>query len=293
MMETTSLDAVECIPALSPTQIPAQVPAQKRVLNSAIHVANTLAIIAENPVGVSAKVLARRLEQSLSTTYYALQTLADVGMIEHSPTTPGLYTLGPQIAALYRGYVANRTQPERLAAVLQDLRDETRARAYLGWWIQGDLEIADTRGRRGAAELRDVSAGYRGGAHALALGKVMLASIGPDRWPDYLRQPRLRRFTDHTLDTPDRLRREVLRMREAGCATDVDEYELGVSCLAAPVRDSAGRVIAGLAVSVSSRRFLAEREQLELAVKRAARAATRMYVDLDPLTAMVCERAWA
>lgn len=282
MMETTSLDAVEC-----------EIPAQKRVLNSAIHVAKTLAIIAENPAGVTAKVLARRLDQSLSTTYYALQTLTDVGMIEPSPTLPGHYTLGPQIAALYRGYVANRTRPERLAAVLQDLRDETRARSYLAWWVNGDMEIADTRGRRGAAELRDISAGYRGGSHALALGKVLLASIGYDRWPDYLRQPRLRTFTEHTIDTPDRLRREVLRMRDAGCATDADEFELGVSCVAAPVRDSAGRVIAGLSVSVSTRRFLGERDELEVAVRRAAREATRMYVDLDPLTAMVCERAWA
>jgi DNA-binding IclR family transcriptional regulator len=238
-------------------------------------------------------VLARRLDQSLSTTYYALQALTDAGVVEPSPKTPGLYTLGPQIADLYRGYVANRTRPERLAPVLQALRDETRARTYLAWWSQGDLEIADTMGRRGAAELRDVSAGYRGTAHALALGKVILASIGYDRWPDYLRQPRLRAFTEHTISTPDRLRREVLRMREAGYATDMEEFELGVSCVAAPVRDSAGRVIAGLGLSVSSRRFLDERDGLEFAVKRAAQAATQMYVELDPLTAMVCERARA
>lgn len=288
MAEMTGVEAPECqIPS------PRSVLGTKRVLNSAVHVAETLAIIAENPVGVTAKVLARRLEQSLSTTYYALQTLTDVGMIEPSPHGAGLYTLGPRIADLYRGYVANRTQPERLSPVLQALRDETRARTYLAWWSQGDLEIADTLGRRGAAELRDVSAGYRGSAHALAIGKVLLASITYERWPGYLREPRLRAFTEHTIDTPMRLRLEVTRTREAGYATDIDEFQIGVSCVGAPVRDSAGRVIAALALSLSSKRFADEREGLVMAVQRAARAATRMYVDLDPLNAVVCARARA
>ncbi|MFZ2504190.1 MAG: helix-turn-helix domain-containing protein, partial [Nocardioides sp.] len=47
----------------------------RRMLNTAVNVTETLTIIAEDPHGVPAKVLARRLGQSLSTTYYALQTL--------------------------------------------------------------------------------------------------------------------------------------------------------------------------------------------------------------------------
>lgn len=61
----------------------------RRMLNTAVNVTETLTIIAEDPHGVPAKVLARRLGQSLSTTYYALQTLTSVGLVEPSPSAPG------------------------------------------------------------------------------------------------------------------------------------------------------------------------------------------------------------
>lgn len=265
----------------------------RRVLSTAVHVTQTLTLIAEDPHGVPAKVLARRLGQSLSTTYYALQTLVSVGLVEPSPCSPGLYTLGPRIADLYRGYVANRTLPERLAPILTELREETRAKSYLAAWSRGDLEVTHAMGRRGATELQDVSSGFRGAAHALAPGKVLLGTTHPERWPEYLSGPRFERFTDHTLDTPGRLHVELQRVRQVGHSTDQEEFRDGVSCVAAPVHDSAGRVVASVAISLPARRCAAELDDLVVAVRRAAESASQMYAGLDPLTSLLRQTAEA
>jgi IclR family transcriptional regulator, acetate operon repressor len=265
----------------------------RRTLNTAVHVTETLSIIAEEPQGVPAKVLARRLGQSMSTTYYALQTLTSVGLIEPSPCAPGLYTLGPRIADLYRGYVANRTLPERLSPILVELRESTRARSYLSSWSRGDLEVTHALGRRGATELQDVTSGFRGAAHALAPGKVLLAATRQENWPSYLRVPRFEQFTEHTIDTPGRLHVELQRVREQGFALDVEEFREKVGCVSSAVYDSAGRVVAAVTVSVPSRRLAREERDLVRCVRIAARHASEIYAGLDPLTAHLRKAAEA
>jgi len=265
----------------------------RRLLNTAVNVTEALSIIATDPRGVTAKALARQLGQSLSTTYYTLQTLTSVALVEPSPCAAGLYTLGPRIAELYRGYVANRALPERLVPVLSDLREVTTARAYLGAWSRGDLEVTHAVGRRGATELQDVSCGFRGAAHALALGKVLLAATRPERWPSYLCRARFETFTDTTIDTPGRLYTELARVREQGHATDVEEFRERVCCVAAPIYDSAGRVLAAVGISVPPRRYTRELGDLVHEVKAAARNASEMFSGLDPLTALVRKAAEA
>jgi IclR family acetate operon transcriptional repressor len=265
----------------------------RRTLATAVHITEALSIIAEAPQGVPAKVLARRLDQSLSSTYYALQTLASLGLVEPSPCSPGLYTLGPRIAELYRGYVANRTLPERLAPLLSSMRERTRARSYLASWSNGDLEITHALGRRGAAELQDVSPGFRGAAHALALGKVLLTATRRERWPDYLQRARLQAFTDNTISRPGRLHLELQEVRAKGFAVDREEYQQNVCCIAFPVQDSAGRVLSAIAISVSARRFGREFPELRRAVAETAAEASQVFSRLDPLTAMVRETAAA
>lgn len=265
----------------------------RRVLSSAVHMTETLSIVAEQPAGVTAKLLARRLGQSLSTTYYALQTLTDVGLVEPSPCAAGLYTLGPRIADLYRGYVATRTLPERLAPFLAEVREATRARSYLASWSRGDLEVTHALGRRGATELQDVSSGFRGSAHALAPGKVLLAATRKESWPEYLRGPRFEACTPTTIATPGRLYTELQQVREQGWALDIEEFRAKVACVSAPIRDSAGRVVAAIAISLPPGRLAREQDELVRAVRCSAHKASEMFACLDPLSAMLRESAGA
>lgn len=96
--------------------------------------------------------------------------------------------------------------------------------------------------------------GQRIPLHATSDGKVLLAYAPAAR----LVFP-LQRFTEHTITTEDSLDRAIAEVRQRGYATAVDELEIGLTAIAAPVRDASGDVIASLGTSGPSFRIPAER----------------------------------
>jgi IclR family acetate operon transcriptional repressor len=234
-----------------------------RTLSTARHVLQALEIIAQHPRGIPIKALARQLNISLSSGYYLVSSMREQGFVVPSPAASGLYTLGPKFAELYQGYVAASLQPERLQPVLEELRDRASARAYAALWRDGDLEVVEIRGRRGSRELPDVTKGFRGAAHALALGKIYLCSLPKTQWPRYLRGNTYRRYTSATIATPEALTQHLQTVRETGLAFDLQEFAAGSCCIAVPVRRGDDtHLVASVGVSIPARRFAAERHNL-------------------------------
>jgi IclR family acetate operon transcriptional repressor len=90
--------------------------------------------------------------------------------------------------------------------------------------------------------------------HSSANGKVFLA-FGRANLPD----GPLPRLTPHSVVDPDRLESELDAVRRSGYATAVDELEVGLAAMAAPVRGARGDVIAALTISGPSLRLTPER----------------------------------
>jgi DNA-binding IclR family transcriptional regulator len=70
-----------------------------------------------------------------------------------------------------------------------------------------------------------------------------------------LNREELRRFTDHTITDRFLLAKELDAIRQQGYALDDEEHEVGVRCVAAPVRNSQGATIAALSISMPSVRL--------------------------------------
>ncbi|WP_138732253.1 IclR family transcriptional regulator [Modestobacter excelsi] len=90
--------------------------------------------------------------------------------------------------------------------------------------------------------------------HATSSGKVLLA-FAPDPVRKVALSHDLQRFTAVTITDPDVLQRELDVTAEQGWASTVEEYEVGLSALAAPVRDGDGDVVAAVSVSGPSFRM--------------------------------------
>nr|WP_199432356.1 IclR family transcriptional regulator [Qaidamihabitans albus] len=109
----------------------------------------------------------------------------------------------------------------------------------------------------GSRSVRMVSAvGRRLPAHCTAVGKLLLAPL-PDTEIDALYPPgvALARMTGRGPDRPEALWQELVRVRETGLAHEHGESNLDVVCVAAPVRDGTGAVVAALSVSVPAHRW--------------------------------------
>lgn len=78
------------------------------------------------------------------------------------------------------------------------------------------------------------------------------------------------RFTRNTIPNRVALARAISKVRAKGYATDIEESELGASCIGVPILDINFRALAALSISGPSARIRKNRNQIIQALKRTA-----------------------
>src|SRR6201999_2912061 len=153
--------------------------ASTRSLSTARSVLRVLTLLDEHPDGVRADEVAERLGKSTSTAYYLLSSLCEEGFAVHA--SQGVYR-----AARRLGEDEPQSEPAPshgdLKATVEELFMLTRRRSYLGVVRAGRIEIVAVRGRQGVPRMPGLGAEIEvhSGAHALAMGKVVLAELEPE-----------------------------------------------------------------------------------------------------------------
>jgi len=183
----------------------------------------------------------------ISTTSRLLATLESLGFVERDPVS-SLYRLGT-LALRIGGAAANQQPVHREARqVVQNLA----ARLGLG------VNVARRDGNRlvyllnAEGELAPRSftlLGQGNPLHATGLGKCLLLGCTADERRDLLGE--LPAFTARTVTGVRAIEAELDEVRARGYATEVEELALGRACVAAPIRDRAGAVVAAVSVSGS------------------------------------------
>ena len=232
-----------------------------QTVSNALHMLEVLQT--ETEIGVSE--LARRLGLHKNNAFRLLATLELSHFVQQSPTTE-LYRLGPACLALGRAYSRNHTLMREARPILEGLAAEAGETVHLG--ILHDDQVVHLDGALPAGQL--VLSGSRIGArlpsHCTALGKALLAGIlersdagspAGDRLA--LVDRPLPAFTDATLVDGAKLMEQLRAVPLHGYATDSEEYAQGLCCVAAPVRDASGRIVAALSLSGPSIRLSEER----------------------------------
>src|SRR5678816_2713586 len=97
--------------------------------------------------------------------------------------------------------------------------------------------------------------GARAPLHVTAAGKLFLLEEGFARLRDYAKRTGLAPQTKNTLSAIAVLERELERIQRQGWATDNEEAEIGVRCVAAGIRDDAGHLVAALSLSTPADRM--------------------------------------
>jgi len=108
--------------------------------------------------------------------------------------------------------------------------------------------------------------------HCTGVGKTLLLNFSVADLNRYIEIKGLAPLTQNSIRDKDRLIQAIAAVRIAGCAVDDEECEMGVRCVAAPVQDPTGKVIAGISVTGPASRLSDRRLP---AVKRHVIAAAR------------------
>jgi DNA-binding IclR family transcriptional regulator len=197
--------------------------------------------------------IVRDLGLPLSSAHQLLQTILWRGFIELDENTR-LFKLGFRLWEVAQSYamtddLVSLAQP--LMDELTSITTETVQLARLEGTDNVYLAISES-----PHPMKLVSSvGKRLPAHATGLGKVLLAGLNDEELDRRLSGVTLARFTERTITDRNVLVSELKRVRSRGFGYDNEEYVIGCRCVAAPVRDASGDVVAALSVSVPTPRF--------------------------------------
>ena len=184
------------------------------------------------PDGRSISELARVLGISKSTVHGILAALEGEGAIVRDADK----RYRPGLTLLELGHLSGSTLILRDVARphIESLMAKTGESVFFGTRSGNDVVILDSVDS--AHDLKITSpAGTRLPLLAGATGKAFLSMMTDDQAAAVIRQQGLRRYTDKTVTDPARFLQQVRRVREAGYATDDEEYISGVRAVAAPI----------------------------------------------------------
>lgn len=124
----------------------------------------------------------------------------------------------------------------------------------------------------------DLKLGSRHPAYCTGLGKVLLAYLKEDELSLYFKRVKLKKFTSNTITHQEKLKEELILIRQQGYAFDNEEYIWGVCCLAAPVRDYTNKVCAALSIAIPSVRL--NNSDISFMVKNVINAADNIFCQI-------------
>jgi DNA-binding IclR family transcriptional regulator len=226
----------------------------------------------EEELGVSE--LARRLGLGKSTVHRLLTTLAAEGLIERDPRTGG-YRLGLVVFELGEAVRVHLDLHAAAGPVLASLRAETGESSQVG--VLDGHEVVYVDRLESSQSLRlFTETGRRVPVHCTSSGKVLLAHLPDARLRAVLDAAPLTPLTPHTVTDRAALLAELATVRRRGWAAAVDEREIGVASVAAPIRDATGQVIAAISIGGPAVRLGgAQRRRLGGIVIEAGEATSR------------------
>ena len=112
--------------------------------------------------------------------------------------------------------------------------------------------------------------GKRSPVYCTALGKVLLSGMDDEAVRAVLAEKPLQAYTPATLTDPQAVLQEVRLTRQHGYALDRAEHEPEVFCLAMPIHDYRGQLIAALSTAGTRRDFLDDPDSIVFTWMREA-----------------------
>ncbi|MFH8572663.1 IclR family transcriptional regulator [Streptomyces sp. NPDC017993] len=181
--------------------------------------------------GAPAQQLAQEAGLPLTTTYHLLRTLTHDGYLRRLEDDG--YVLGDRLDTLHSGG-REQEQLSYVRPALTSLRDDLSAAAYLTFYEDGEIQVAEIVDSPLAPRV-DTWVGFEDAGHATALGKCLLRELGDEARNDYLSRHPLADLTPRTITARSEFMRGLDTSPRPPVVTDMEEYSLGTYCVAVPV----------------------------------------------------------
>ncbi|KUM54447.1 IclR family transcriptional regulator [Rheinheimera sp. EpRS3] len=204
-----------------------------------------LSLVTESDQGLSLTELEQRLAVPRTTAFRILQTLCQEQVLEKHGKR---YLVGAQLFKMGLSLLSSQRLQQQALPMLQQLALTTGLSCHLALpHAKGALlvEVCDSPNPQRLAARPGTIADF----NCSAAGKVFLAFHHFDRLAALAEAGLFKRRTSHSLVQPNELTTELQRILARGYASDDMEYHDDVRCLAVPIRDSQGAVVAAVGIT--------------------------------------------
>jgi IclR family pca regulon transcriptional regulator len=163
------------------------------------------------------------------------------------------FYLGPRILALGYSYIASMPLATAAQPVLERVSHELHESCSISTLDRADI-IYVARANVTRIMSIDLGVGSRLPAFCTSMGRILLATLPAEALDSYLTQTELKKFTERTITSAEKLR-QVLRLVSRNGYSIVDqELELGLRSMAVPIQNPNGKIVAALNVGAHAQR---------------------------------------
>lgn len=205
--------------------------------------------------------IANKIGSHKSSVFRILCTLVNEKFVEKNPNTHK-YRLGLKFIEIAHRALRSFNLVEEASSFIEKLSNEINEIVHLSILDGTEVVYLDKKGEaQGKGLTVSTYIGGRDPAHSCAMGKVLLSGLYSEELDRLYQNIPLIRRTPNTITDISVLKKELERVRKRGFAIDNEESFPGIKCVAAPIRDYKGKVIAAISATVPKQRMGKERMQ--------------------------------
>ena len=222
--------------------------------------------------------LARKTGIPRASVRRCLYTLTQLGYV--STEDGRSYALRPKVLGLGHAYLSSTPLVVTAQPFLDGVSEAVNESCSLAT-LDGEDILYLARSVTSRIISVTLNVGSRLPAHCTSIGYVLLANLPPAELDAWLAKAELKAYTERTITSREKLREELERVRQADYAIADRLMEIAVRSIAVPVRNGAGKVVAGINVIVEAGR-VSLRDMRALYLPHLQSAAAELGAQLVP-----------
>ncbi|MEA4841959.1 IclR family transcriptional regulator [Anaerotignum propionicum] len=205
--------------------------------------------------GVSIAELSEYLNMGKSTVHRLLDTLLAYNFVEKTYANAsyklgwGIYDIGSSVPFQHS---LNNTN---LSPLLEELCNECSETINFG--IMNNNSVVILYKAEPNIKIRaNVNIGGNEPLYCTAIGKLFLSFLSVQEVKEYFIHSDITNYTNNTITTAEKMIPELAKIAQNGYSIDNEEFYAGLICVAVPVYDYSGKIVAGISISGPSERMV-------------------------------------
>lgn len=221
---------------------------------------NILELIVQSENGLGVTEISRKLDIHKSTVYRLLDTLKFRGYLEKNEDNHK-YRTGMKLFELGSKAINDIDSRIRVRPYLEELMKKTKETVHLGILDFGEIIYLDKV--ESTETIRMYSqVGKRAPVHSTSLGKTIMAHLPRQKVLEILNEKDLIAKTENTITDLDKFLVHLEKVRKQGYAVDDEEQEKDMRCIAGPIFNHKGDIIASFSISAPISRMTSQRLEI-------------------------------